>query len=124
MSTDPHGQPFNTRFNRAHRAERDLSEMLGLIKGVLADGVVTEGEAKLLKDWARHHPDATEVWPVDILKTRLDKIFADGRVDDAEREDLAELLQSIVGGTAGIITGQDAATTLPIDRPPPGRWDG
>ena len=34
MTTDPHGQPLNLRFNRARRAERDLSEMLGLVKGV------------------------------------------------------------------------------------------
>ena len=30
MVHDPHGQPFNIRFNRARRAERDLSEFLGL----------------------------------------------------------------------------------------------
>ena len=119
MDLDPHGQPFNLRFNRARRAERDLSEMLGLAKGVLADGLVTEAEAELLRNWALHHPDATEQWPVNILKERLDRIFADGRVQEAERQDLSSLLESIVGGTAGVIVGEDAATELPIDRPPP-----
>jgi len=119
VDLDPHGQPFNLRFNRARRAERDLSEMLGLAKGVLADGLVTEAEAELLRNWALHHPDATEQWPVNILKERLDRIFADGRVQEAERQDLSSLLESIVGGTAGVIVGEDAATELPIDRPPP-----
>ena len=119
MSIDPHGQPLNLRFNRARRAERDLCEMLGIVKGVLADGVVNEAEAALLKNWASQHPDATEQWPVNIIKERLDTIFADGRVSSAEQRDLADLLESVVGGKAGIIAGKDAATDLPVDRPPP-----
>ena len=35
------------------------------------------------------------------------------------RRDLAELLEAVVGGKAGIIAGKDAATDLPVDRPPP-----
>ena len=116
---DPHGQPFNIRFNRARRAERDLSEMLGLTKGLLIDGVITEDEAIHLHQWVLKHPDAVEQWPVNILAQRLQCIFADGRVDEAERLDLAEILASIVGGTAGIVLGEDAATELPIDQPPP-----
>ena len=119
MAPDPHGQPFNIRFNRARRAERDISELLGLMKGVLADGEVTEMEAGLLRDWACSHADAVEQWPVNRLKDRLDRIFADGGVDVAERRDLAELLEAIVGGRAGIIVGEDAATDLPLDRPAP-----
>lgn len=99
--------------------------MLGLAKGLLADGTVTEAEAELLRNWACHHPDATEQWPVNILKKRLDHIFADGCVDEPERRDLSSLLEAIVGGTAGMIVGEDAATELPIDRPPPDMtWQG
>ncbi len=119
MTSDPQGQPYNLRFNRARRAERDLSEMLGLVKGLLADGVVTEAESALLANWAEQHPDAVEQWPLPALKARLDQVFADGRVDEVERRDLAELLEAIVGGTAGIIIGEDAATELPVDQPPP-----
>ncbi len=125
MSTDPHGQPSNANFNRARRAERDLSEMLGLAKGVLADGVVTDDEAKRLRDWRQEHPDAVEQWPVNILADRLQRIFADGVVDETERRDLAELLQSIVGGKAGLVLGEDAAADLPVDRPEPDiNWSG
>jgi hypothetical protein len=125
MDLDPHGQPYNLRFNRARRAERDLSEMLGLVKGLLADGVVNDAEAAHLATWAAHHPDAAEQWPIPALKARLDQVFADGRIDDVERRDLAELLEAIVGGTAGIIVGDDAATELPLDEPAPEiRWSG
>jgi len=122
---DPHGQPLGLWFNRARRAERDLSEMLGLVKGVLADGIVSDTEAELMRSWAAQHLDATGQWPISILKARLDRIFEDGRVDDAERVDLAELLESIVGGTAGIIGAEDAATELPFDIPAPSlSWNG
>ena len=116
---DPHGQPFNVRFNRARRAERDLSEMLGLVKGVLADGVVSDSEAEHLRNWTHHHPDATEQWPVNVLQERLERIFQDGRVDEDERSELSAILKSIVGGDAGILLGEDVPTELPLDRPAP-----
>lgn len=49
-SLDPHGQPINLSFNRKRRTERDLSELLGLTKGMLCDGVVTDDEATYLKN--------------------------------------------------------------------------
>lgn len=50
MMLDPDGQALNLAFNRARRTERDVCELLGLAKGLLADGVVTESEATLLRD--------------------------------------------------------------------------
>ncbi len=124
-SLDPHGQPFNTRFNRARRAERDLSEFLGLAKGLLADGAVSQSEAALVRTWLKNHSSAIEQWPLNRLTERVERIYRDGRIDEAERCELSELLSAIVGGTAGIILGEDAATTLPLDAPPPVfRWPG
>ena len=122
---DPHGQPYNLRFNTARRTERDLSELLGLAKGLLADGDITAEEAVLVNTWVRNHPDAAKRWPVNILAERLGRIFADGHVDEAERLELAEVLNSLVGGTAGVIVGEDASTDLPLDIPvPPLQWSG
>jgi NAD-dependent DNA ligase len=118
MDVDPHGQAYNIRFNRARRAERDLSEFLGLAKGVLADGTVTSVEADLVRGWTTAHRDAVEQWPLNLLSQRLSRIYADGRVDDEERGELTEMLASIVGGTAGVVLGEDASTDLPVDPPP------
>ena len=119
MVLDPHGQPINVNFNRARRVERDLSEMLGLAKGMLADGVVTDDEARCLRDWTRNHPDALSAWPMGLIAGRLQQVFADGRVDDAERADLKELLEALVGGSTSLLLGYDAPTTLPLDKPAP-----
>jgi hypothetical protein len=118
MSHDPHGQPFNIRFNRARRAERDLSEFLGLAKGLLADGAISIGEADTVHAWIERHPDAVEQWPLNRLAERLTRMYADGRIDDSERRELADLLGAIVGGQAGVLLGEDAPTTLPLSPPP------
>ncbi|HJQ12594.1 MAG TPA: HIRAN domain-containing protein [Gemmatimonadaceae bacterium] len=124
-SVDPHGQPFNVRFNRARRAERDLSEFLGLAKGLLADGTVSQSEAELVRTWLTNHASAIDQWPLDRLTERVERIYRDGRIDDAERRELSDLLSAIVGGTAGIVLGEDAATELPLDVPPPVfKWPG
>ena len=122
---DPHGQPFSLHFNAARRTERDLSELLGLAKGLLADGVISHDEASLVATWVRNHPDAAAHWPVNVLADRLHRSFADGHIDDEERMELAAVLNSLVGGTAGVIVGEDAATDLPLDVPSPTfEWSG
>jgi NAD-dependent DNA ligase len=93
--------------------------MLGLVKGVLADGTVSQDEAALLAQWLGTHPDAMDTWPASIIATRLQRIFADGRVTSEEQEDLRELLSDVVGGRAGIVASDNASTELPLDRPPP-----
>src|SRR3990167_5673414 len=116
---DPHGQPYNVQFNRARRTERDLSEMLGLAKGMLADGIINDEEARYLQQWAKGHPDAIDKWPISLIFSRLQQFFADGRIDKTERIELKELLAHLIGGTASILLGTDFATTLPLDIPPP-----
>lgn len=119
MALDDHGQPFSLHFNSARRTERDISEFLGLAKGVLADGVVTAAEADLVAQWIAGHPDAAEQWPLTALSARLGRIYQDGVVDADEQSELAEILRAIVGGTAGVVLGEPATTELPLDRPAP-----
>lgn len=120
---DDHAQPA-PQFNAQRRIDRGVSELLGLVRGVLADGVVSEGEAHALHGWLQANVDLAEVWPVNALAARLKQIFADGIVDAEEREDLAELLKQMIGGgehsSYGIIAGHAVSTTLPLDEPPPG----
>lgn len=101
------------------RGLRGLDVMLGLCRGVLADGTVSEAESQVLRAWIRANPEVTREWPGSVVAGRLEKIYADGRVDEEERRDLTELLQQLIGGPAGLPAGAPPPTTLPIDRPPP-----
>ncbi len=116
---DAHGQPLNDRFNAARRHERDISELLGMAKGMLADGVVNDAEADFLRTWGTNHPEAMSKWPASLVFSRLQQLYADGRIDEDERQELHELLNALVGGTLSIVLGQDAASSLPLDDPPP-----
>ncbi len=93
--------------------------MLGLVKGILIQGNVNESTTLALRSWLKAHPDVRGKWPGDTLTEKLRKIFADEVVTYDECEDLRELLSEMVGGKAGIIAGHNAATSLPLDEPPP-----
>jgi NAD-dependent DNA ligase len=116
---DDHGQPLSGFLNRKRRVERDISELLGLAKGMLSDGMVNDQEAQYLNAWGQNHPDALAQWPTMLIFARLRQILHDGSVDDDERTELHELLSSLVGGTASLLLGYEGATTLPLDNPPP-----
>jgi NAD-dependent DNA ligase len=121
MSTplDNDGHPVALGLNRHRRLERDISELLGLAKGILADGQVSDAETVLLEQWMRAHAEPVARWPCDQVAARLRIVLADGIIEHEERSDLAELLAQLVGGDAGIIDGDNATTALPLDRPPP-----
>lgn len=117
MNLDAHGQPVDLWVNERLRVDRSIHEMLGLIKGVLVDGVVSEREAHALNDWFRANPDALRVWPGHVLSARLRKILEDGQIDEEERRDLFELLQATIGTQAEEQT--NPTTSLPLDNPAP-----
>ena len=97
---DDDGQPPRA-FYADRVARRLTAELLGLCKGVICDGSVTDDEAAGLKRWLAGHPDALHEYPGGILAERLLRIFADGCIDSAEREELNELLLDLTGDTDG-----------------------
>jgi hypothetical protein len=63
---DDDGTPIRPLYaRRVH--DRLIAEMLGLVKGVICDGNVTEGEAVALTQWLRSHPDAAATFPGNII---------------------------------------------------------
>ena len=66
-----------------------------------------------------HQPPTPSGWPVNRIADRLAQCFLDGVIDDAERTDLHELLSALVGGTASMTLGYEAATSLPLNDPVP-----
>ena len=102
---DAHGQPVNAALNQRRRTVRDVSEMLGLAKGILSDGIVNDDEARYLRNWGANHPDALGQWPASLIFSRFLQFFADGRIDDSERAELQQLLASLVGGAESILLG-------------------
>ncbi len=115
---DQHNQPLDERWNAARRADRTIHEMLGLVKGIIADGTVSIEETIMLNNWIAANPEANQMWPGDVLANRLFGIFEDGMVTDEERNDLLCLLEEVTGERSFIEDG-NASTRLPLDDPPP-----
>jgi hypothetical protein len=101
------------------RVEQGLAEMFGLVRGVAADGVVSTDEATRLSEWTRANPEVASRWPANILARRLERIFADGRLESRERERLTAMLSQLAENSSGLTTGFPLATDLPITRPEP-----
>lgn len=116
---DQDGQPVDLGWNAQRRIDRAIHEMLGLMKGVLADGSVSEADAHTMNDWISANPDVVQTWPGDVLARRLSRIFSDGVISQEEREDIKELLVATVGTARSSDHDVNTATSLPLDVPPP-----
>jgi len=99
------------------RIEQGLAEMVGVVRGIIADGVVSPDEANRLAEWTRENPQVAARWPANMLARRLEDIVRDGRVDARERDHLEAILGHLAEnpGRAGL----SLATDLPVDAPPP-----
>lgn len=100
------------------RVEQGLAEMVGLVRGVLADGKVSQEEAEHLSRWTRDNPEVSTRYPANLLARRLERIFMDGRVDGREKKRLAAMLSQLADA-AGANGGFPLATDLPTTEPPP-----
>ena len=79
------------------RRSNALQEMLRLARSMLADGEVSDMEAKVFLAWIDRHPDMLGVWPVNELARVLRKALEDGRLDAREREELQALMERVAG---------------------------
>ena len=93
--------------------------MVGLVRGVIADGKVTEDEAHRLSEWTRANPEVATRYPANLLSRRLERIFLDGKVDGRERDRLSAMLAQLAENPSGLGGGAPLATDLPLTVPPP-----
>lgn len=127
---DDNGQPLNRNFSAKRLTNRTIDELIGLCKGMQADGFIHVAEAHFLANWLEKSREIIDIWPCNILAGRIDKIMEDGVVDEAEQRDLFDLLSEITGcnaadeiidkSTGEILEGlSHMATLLPVDKPAP-----
>ncbi len=103
----------------ARSMERAIDELLGVCRGIIADGKVVPHEADYLKIWLEKHQQVSGIWPANVLVERLRRIYADGVVDEWEQEELAEVLGRITGEKPGFQDAIRLASDVAIDYPEP-----
>ena len=107
-----------TKFNRKSIDDRQIDTLIGLSKGLIADGKVNQAEAEFLQTWLIQSRQTTDNPVIINLLGRVDAMLEDGILDSDESSDLLSLLHKITGDSS--VIGELAKTTsLPIDIPAP-----
>jgi|SRR5579863_8263978 len=105
----------------SRRRERATDELTGLCKGLLADGILQDSEARFLIDWLRAHSEFEDEYPFNILIAKIEDALIHGVLDQDEEKDLIDLMLKVAGNPhASIAPAAPAAfSSLPIDYPQP-----
>lgn len=103
------------------RQARSQQEMIGLCKGIIADGRVCEAEASFLLNWFTANPEAASCWPGSQLAARLAEIWQDNQATPEELAALQELLKELtgLGNKALAELPHNFSSKLPLDQPEP-----
>lgn len=118
VDTEP---PVN--FSLRQQRDRAADELVGLCRGVLADGAVSSQEARFLLDWCERNAHLAGDYPFKYLYRALHGALADGVLDSEEEADLLGTLTALVGGETHVQARNQViaslSTTLPLCRPAP-----
>jgi NAD-dependent DNA ligase len=107
-----------SRFNRKSIDDRQIDTLIGLSKGLLADGKLDQSEAEFLQTWLVQNRQATNNPIILNLLDKVDSMLEDGVLDNEESVELMGLLRRISGERSEL--GELAKTsTLPINDPMP-----
>jgi NAD-dependent DNA ligase len=113
------GQPLNQYFNAARLNDRKIDELIGLCKGVLADGEVSQFEVEFLQQWLRNNQDISEHWPANVLYQRIEEMLADNVLDFEEQKELLQTLMDLTGEPTIHGSVNSMSTSLPLTTPDP-----
>jgi NAD-dependent DNA ligase len=107
-----------TRFNRKSIDDRQIDTLIGISKGLVADGKVDHVEAEFLLSWLIQSRQTTDNPVIINLLNKVDVMFEDTVFDTEESKELFELLRRLTGDPSEV--GELAKTTsLPVDEPMP-----
>lgn len=118
IELNDHGQPRQSGYNYNRRVNRAISELHGLLRGIVADGHIDPAECDTLANWIAANQEIADIWPVNSLVQRLQSIYSDGVADEDERADLLVLADDIAGAQDSE-TLVFTPTQLPLTKPEP-----
>lgn len=116
MTADPGDLARAGIFAPQRLGDRAVDEFIGICRGVLFDGEVSDKDIVRLEAWCNDNRAAFAQWPLDVIATRLARALEDGLVEEEERKDLHATLEELCGGEAEDVR---ASTNLPLTSPAP-----
>ena len=99
-------------------ADRQVTELIGLARGLVADNELTDSEIEFLHRWLAASASTHSNPMIWLLLERMRDIFADGYVDEEERAELTDTLVALTGNDFEL--GEVLrSTSLPFTEPAP-----
>jgi NAD-dependent DNA ligase len=111
-------ETFCNRVGNDRISSRQIDELIGLARGLIADGVLNHKEIEFLQTWLTANVSISDQPLIGTLYDRVEASLADGMVSREEHEDLFDALNSLADRNVDL--GEVLkSTTLPLCKPPP-----
>lgn len=112
------GEVFYNRVGGERIASRQIDELIGLCRGMAADGAINQSEVEFLQTWLAANMAISDQPVIRTLYDRIQAVMADGV---ASKEECEELLAALHGFTRGDVGLGEVlkSTSLPLCSPAP-----
>jgi NAD-dependent DNA ligase len=111
-------EAFYNRVGNDRISSRQIDELIGLARGLLADGVLNGKEVEFLQTWLAANASISDQPLIRTLYDRVDAILADGVLSRDEHDDLFDALNALADRNVDLGEVLKSAT-LPLCKPPP-----
>ncbi len=113
------GDEFYNRVGGDRIGSRQIDELIGIARGLVADKQINQAEVEFLQKWLAANLHISDQPVVRVLYNRITEMLADGIIDDEEKVELLDTLKQFsnrdIGGLGEILK----STSLPLDEPEP-----
>lgn len=119
MKKDDQNQLVSRAIRAKDTSDRKVDELIGICRGIMADGNINKKEAEYLLSWVESNREFAQSYPFNIIYTRVSSMLSDNVFDDEEKQELLEIMVKLTGGE---IIGDDTesmSSTLPLCVPFP-----
>jgi NAD-dependent DNA ligase len=112
------GDEFYNRVGNDRIESRQIDELIGMARGILADNEINELEVKFLQKWLAANVEISHQPVIRLLLRTVNEVLADGVVEVDEKAELLETLNHL--SNRDFELGEVLkSTTLPLDSPAP-----
>ncbi len=81
----------------------DNPELVGICRGVIADGKVNLAEARYIQQWLGERSNLLDTWPAGELYELLSKVLQDGVLSPGEEQELSAMLEEVIGDPVSLL---------------------
>lgn len=117
-------EAFYNKFGSDRITSRQVDELIGLARGLVADGNINQAEVEFFEKWLVANAGISDLPILATLYDRVREILADGVVDEDEKTELLDTLSRF--SNRDFELGETLkSTTLPLCNPAPAlRFEG